>query len=106
MAGMASIRIERRPTPWVDRARAYKVAIDGERMGSVGFGQEQVFEVAPGRHQVQLHIDWCRSRPVEVDVAEGAEVRLACSGRNAVAALYWMVAKHDDYIVLEHAAGG
>jgi hypothetical protein len=101
---VASIRLERQPTPWTDRLRAYKVAIDDEVVGSIGHGEEKVFEVSPGRHRVQLHIDWGRSQPVEVDAQEDAEVRLTCHGRNPLLALYWITVGRDRYVVLEPAA--
>ena len=103
---MASIRLRRERTPWADRARSYKVSVDGEPAGSIRFGEEKVFEVSGGSRRVQLHIDWASSRPLEVDVAEGVEAALICRGRSPLLALYWMTVKYDQYIVLERDAGG
>jgi hypothetical protein len=102
---VAAIRLERRPDAWSDRARAYKVAVDDEVVGSVRRGEDRVFDVTPGRHRVRLHIDWARSEPVEVDVAEGAEVRLTCRGRNPLLALYFATVARNRYVVLERAEG-
>jgi hypothetical protein len=101
VSSSASIRIKRRPTAWSSRFRAYKVAIDGEVLGELRRGEEQVFEVRPGHHEVQLRIDWTRSQPVEVDLVAGSEATLTCGGRNPLLALYWITAGRNRYPVLE-----
>jgi hypothetical protein len=104
MSGRARIRLERRRTPWTDRLRKYYVSVDEERVGSIGFGEEKLFDVAPGHRRVQLHIDWARSQPVEVSVTEGEEVRLVCRGRNPLLALYWITAGRNRYVMVESPA--
>lgn len=61
-----------------DLFRAYHVIVDGVDVGVVRRGQSQVFQVAPGQHEVHLEIDWARSPSLTVDVAPEAIVRLAC----------------------------
>lgn len=67
-------------SPWIDverieglrdRARAYKVMIDGQEAGTVRHGQQESFQVTPGTHEVFLKIDWCRSPKLSVEVAGG-----------------------------------
>jgi hypothetical protein len=102
--GLARIQIRRRRTPWTDRLRSYKVKFDGEGVGHIQHDEEKTFEVEPGRHEVQLAIDWGRSQPVHLELAEGDEAQLLCHGRNPLLALYWITAGRDRYIALEMAA--
>jgi hypothetical protein len=60
---------------WRDRARPYKVIIDGERAGGVGHGQQESFEVVPGAHEVFLKLNWYRSPKLAVDVAGGQRAK-------------------------------
>jgi hypothetical protein len=40
-----------------DRARAYRVMIDGREAGTVRHGSQESFQVTPGTHEVFLKID-------------------------------------------------
>ena len=98
----ARIHVERESRAWMDRARAYKILVDGQEAGRVRNGQSVTIEVAPGAHQVQAAVDWARSPAVPVQLADGQEVRLRCRPRaNPATALIWVIAKHEEYIVLE-----
>jgi hypothetical protein len=85
MSTSASIDVERQEG-WLDRARPYKVIIDGQRAGTVGHGQQQSFEVVPGAHEVFLKLDWCRSPKLTVDVASGERAKVNC----AAGGNFWM----------------
>jgi hypothetical protein len=85
MSTSAWIDVERKEG-WRDRARPYKVIIDGQRVGGVGHGQQESFEVVPGTHEVFLKLDWCRSPKLTVDVAGGQRAKVTCeAGGN-----FWM----------------
>jgi hypothetical protein len=99
--GLAHIRIRRHRAPWTDRLRAYKVRIDGEEVGEIYHGDERTFEVQSGRHEIQLAIDWGRSQPVVLELADEDEAQLLCHGRNPLLALFWITAGRSRYIVLE-----
>jgi hypothetical protein len=102
--GRARIQICRRRTPWTDRLRTYKVRIDGEEVGDLQHGDEQTFEVQPGRHEIQLAVDWGRSQPVQLELAGEDQAQLLCHGRNPFLALYWITAGRNRYIALNLAA--
>jgi hypothetical protein len=97
----ARIHLHRRRSKWADRIRAYKVTIDGQRVGAIRNGQHESYEVPPGQHVVQLQVDWARSQPWGVNLAAGQEAHLMCHARNPFTALYWMVVAADRYIGLE-----
>jgi hypothetical protein len=79
----------RRKSAWADALRAYAVTIDGNRVGRIRDGEEQAFEVAPGRHVVRVGIDWARSEPVEADVVADRAVSLSCGPRSRMLWLWW-----------------
>ncbi len=82
------VEITRIAEGWRDRARAYKVYVNGQRRDEIGRGETRVLEVEPGEAEIYLKIDWCRSRRVKVAVAPGAKVRLSCGPRGLLTGLY------------------
>ena len=97
----ATIHIHRDKTAWSDRARSYKLLVDGEEQGELRHGEAKAFDVAPGRHTVQMKIDWATSVPIDVEMPEGATEHFTCRGRNPFGALYWTTFGRKKYIVLE-----
>jgi|1186.fasta_scaffold438474_2 hypothetical protein len=102
----ASIQLDRKPGGWVDRARAYKVLIDGQPVGEIRHGESQVFTVAPGRHEVHMKIDWARSPSVELELPEGGVARLHCRpNANPLTVLWYITFGRGRYVWLERAEG-
>jgi hypothetical protein len=60
-----------RPSEWANRARPFKIMIDGEQAGIVKNGIAEEIKVAPGKHTVYCKVDWCSSKPFEVNLAAG-----------------------------------
>ncbi len=60
-----------------DWLRGYRIFIDGEEHGTVMNNSTRSVEVASGRHQVQLRLDWSISDVVDVYVDDQGAV-LAC----------------------------
>lgn len=75
---MSQIVVQRIESRWQDRMRDYRIVVNDREAVRVGNGSSAVFAVEPGRHTVHLALDWCRSRPLEVDVGPGQTVRLEC----------------------------
>jgi hypothetical protein len=61
-----------------DRARKYKIIVDGVEAGAVGAGEEVVVPLEAGQHNVRLKIDWLGSDTLTVRVGAGEIVPLAC----------------------------
>jgi hypothetical protein len=61
-----------------DRRRRYKVVVDGNEVGSVKAGSTWAGRLAPGRHLVEMRIDWKCSPALEVDALPGRPVDLRC----------------------------
>lgn len=58
------IRIKRE-SGFKDSLRAYKIVMDGEIIGGIENGQVVDLNVPPGKHQLFLKIDWCRSNSID-----------------------------------------
>jgi hypothetical protein len=78
----AFVEVERVANPWRDRARAYRIFIDGTEVGKVSHGSTWKLAVPPGHHRMRLKIDWCRSRDVSFDAQPGEITSFRC-GPNA-----------------------
>jgi hypothetical protein len=74
----ATVVLTRARGGWRDRARGYAVMIDGQEVAKVRHGQRLELPVTPGRHEIFLSIDWCRSPTVTVHPQPGELIRLFC----------------------------
>lgn len=99
----AQVRLRRRRHPYSDRLRAYNVLIDDESVGRLKHADEASFEVEPGRHKVQLRIDWASSEPRMIYLRAGEVAELECRARNTLGAVFWITFGRRRYIRLEEA---
>lgn len=91
-----------RGNAYTDRARAYKVFVDGSEIGRVKNEQSETFPIAPGTHEVYLKLDWTKSPKVSFDVGAGEEVRFVCRpAANAANAMVKSLLKPSSYLNLE-----
>jgi hypothetical protein len=103
----ATISVTRQAGGYTDRARAYKVLVDGEEKATVKHGQTADVEVAPGQHELQMKVDWATSPPLRVELADGARAQFACApNANPLTAWFYAFFKRSAYIRLEPAAAG
>jgi hypothetical protein len=102
---MAELIVKRRAAWYQDRMRDYIVLVDGSECGRVGNDAEVRVHVAPGRHRVQLKIDWCGSPAVDVDVPEGGAQLFDC-GPNAtpLTAFFYVIFRAGRYLSLQSGA--
>lgn len=93
-----------RATAWQDKLRRYQILVDGEPAGTIAEGAQVSLPVTPGRHQVQLKIDWCSSPELNVDVPPGGVVQLDCGpSAHPVLALLYITFYRRRYLWLEPA---
>jgi hypothetical protein len=95
-----------RPASGSSRYRAFKIVIDGKRVGDLRRGEQRMFMVSPGQHQVWAEIDWCRSQRLQLEVSRGETVGLVCRTRplDALLAVYTFTLGRHRYPILEPAA--
>ena len=100
----AVITVERVRNAWRDVLRGYAVLIDDVRVGSLENGMTQRFLVEPGKHSVQMKIDWCSSPSIDVNVAAGHEEKFQCGPNgNPLLAFYFITLGRKKYVRLERA---
>ncbi len=68
----------KRPHGYVNALRPYRVVLDGDEVGEVGDGSTVELSVSPGRHEVYLKIDWCRSPVLAVNVRTDDHLEFEC----------------------------
>lgn len=109
---MAEIELKRPSGYRVDRRRAYRVLIDGRKVGKIASGESKAFDVQPGRHELQLKIDWGSSEKLQVDVGDDGQAAFVCGPRitdNDVSlkvglrGMYWATLGRGRYIDLRQA---
>ena len=98
---MPSITVTRPTTAWRDRARKYKVLLDGTVSAEISHGETASLEVAPGPHEVRGKIDWCTTPPVVVTGDE--ELTLQTGTGNAFTAIFVALLTPSKYLRLERA---
>ena len=72
----ARITVDRPAAVWRDRARKYRIEINGVHVGYIGNDEQLEFPVPPGRYDVRAAIDWSGSPVVRLQVEAGQTVRL------------------------------
>lgn len=82
MSDKAKIRLRRRIAFPACLAKV-TVLLDDQKIGTIGNGKEEVFEVEPGQHAVKLK----HSLPITLDFESGAETKLECG----IKTLYYKV---------------
>ena len=67
-----------RDSGYADRLRDYRFLLDGVEIGRVGNGGDRSFEVAAGRHQLMMKVDWGRSNIVSFEVGLDQTMKFRC----------------------------
>jgi hypothetical protein len=70
-----------RDSGYADRIRQFRIALDGQTIGTIGDGHDASFDVEAGPHTLRLGVDWARSNPVQFRVEPGETVRFTCASR-------------------------
>jgi hypothetical protein len=60
----------KRDSGYADLFRAYRIILDGKSVARIQNGQELKLQVPPGKHQIYLKLDWCRSNVLEFELGE------------------------------------
>lgn len=67
-----------RDSGFADYTRQYKVVVDGEEKGQIKNGGTFECEIAPGRHTLELKVDWCGSNILKFEVADNEKAYFDC----------------------------
>jgi hypothetical protein len=65
-----------RTSQYTNSHRRCSILVDGIHAADVSDGETARIQVDDGIHEVVAKLDWCRSKPLEVEVEPGGQVRL------------------------------
>jgi len=103
----ASITISR-DSGWADRLRAYRIELDGVKLGTIDNGESKTFFIEPGSYQLVLKIDWCGSNTVAFNLPADGKALFECGSNLRGAALllffFYVLFARDQYLWLRPAA--
>src|SRR5688572_2209458 len=103
-AGEGRITIAR-GSAYVDKARAYKVFVDGTEVGRIKDGKTESFAATAGPHELYLKVDWSTSPTMRFDVSPGGEARFTCRpNAGPFTAIFYSLFARKKYLRLEPAA--
>jgi hypothetical protein len=81
---MGTLVVFRPKTTYRDRARRYRILLDGSEVAQLRHGESARLDVEAGRHAVQARIDWATTPELAIEVVEGATVALRCEPGGSV----------------------
>lgn len=99
-----SVILLQRSDAWTYRVRKFKVLIDGQVAGTIASGVCERYTVTPGKHRVQVKIDWYSSEVLELNLSAGEETRLECGTKEGMTASLGALVSPGSYLQL-HEAG-
>lgn len=75
---MPEIAIKRLSDVRGDGYRTYRIYLDGRRVGKIRAGEELRLPISPGKHRLQLRIDWTASQKLEFEIGEDDGADFVC----------------------------
>jgi hypothetical protein len=93
---MSAQIIFHRGTGWVDRARAYKIVIDGEECGRLKRNSSLKVEIPAGPHEITAKIDWCGGNVIFVDAKEGGVTEIDVSNQHGALRSQFIISSAPD----------
>lgn len=100
-ATLSTVTVSRRPGGYRDRARAYKVMLDGQQVAKIKAGQRHSQPIPPGAHRVKMKIDWTGSQVEEFTVEPGATAEFHCEPNGFFLNLFWQIFTGSKWIRLQ-----
>jgi hypothetical protein len=101
-----ALKVTRRKGGWRDRARRYRILIDGEEHAAIGPGDTATVELPVGTHSVMAQIDWMTSPELPVLIRGGETIELRCEPSGGARAARRQIAETPgEYITLRSGEG-
>ena len=86
-------------------ARRYRVLLDGRDVGAIAVGESLHIPTPSPHTEMQVQVDWCKSRPLRVNLVDGASelVECGCAYQDITCLLAIFFRPHQ-YLYLERSA--
>lgn len=72
--------IIRRNSEWANKMRSFELYLNGRKFANIKDKQVLSFEIPEGKYQLLARIDWCGSKPLNIEIAEGEIKRVEVKG--------------------------
>lgn len=100
----AELIVRRDKTLWKDAVRDYHVLVDGKSVAKLGHGKEARIALAPGKHTLQMKIDWCTSPQLHIACRAGETLAFDCGNdTHALLTLLYITVWKGKYLWLRPA---
>ncbi len=102
-ANVPTLTIQR-PYRWLDKARRYRIFLDGADIGRIGTGGVIRQEITSGLHVIEAKIDWCGSEPLRFSAQSEdmvAVVRSGLHGWRVLSGLFYVFFMRRKYLTVE-----
>jgi hypothetical protein len=75
---VSELYVRRDTRPWGDRLGTYRVILDGNQVGALGWAGTMNVPILPGLHALRVEVDRCGSSTVQFRVDEGNAAKFVC----------------------------
>lgn len=93
----------------VNSMREYDIYLDGQKINAISNGETKTIEVSNGNHEIYLKVDWCKSKKLNINLAEGQELKLKCgskiTGIKQIFSLFYIFSP-GSWVYLDYLADG
>lgn len=93
----------------VNSMREYDIYLDGQKINAISNGETKTIEVSNGNHEIYLKVDWCKSKKLNINLAEGQELKLKCgskiTGVKQIFSLFYIFSP-GSWVYLDYLADG
>ncbi|PKF56425.1 hypothetical protein CW748_10760 [Alteromonadales bacterium alter-6D02] len=84
--------------------RKYSIILNGENIGNIASGETKHFELATGKHNIAVKIDWCKSKQFEFDMIGNKNTELNCGANyNNWKCLFMHAIKPSNWLYIKFA---
>lgn len=95
----------KRISQYSNKLRKFDIYLDNKNIGSISDGEEVKSEIAPGKHEILLKIDWCSSNKLAFDIEGGQTINFNCGcsvyGWKILFVLIYILCSPGKYLFIE-----
>jgi|GEM_PF-1072761 len=70
----------KRNSEWANKMRSFDLYLNGRKFSEIKDKQILSFEIPEGTYQLKARIDWCGSKPLNIEIAEGEIKKIEVKG--------------------------
>ncbi len=104
MVNIAKVVLSRKKQ-YSDLLRNYRVILDGEEIGKIFRGERKEFSISPGKHEIELKIDWCGSNKLNFEIKDNETINFNCKstleGWELLLMIVYLTELRDQYLNID-----